>query len=399
MSSLWLVLILCPFLFFQSFSKTDPVKKEDVEQKIEYFKLHLSHYRPDLNQGLKDSLKVQMKDFIKTFENADNNKKDKYYYFTRLGDLYRFAYNLDIVDSWQKCIDSYMEAIKLNSNTFEPRYYLAVHLLSSAKAAKSFEFAEMLLMPLVDSELVKDHPEFYRTMTLMYSVGGLIKDATKYAFKYLEQCPTDPEAIQLLELAYAPYYECVEIINNKDENSYSNFCTGYNIRYKNPGKINSDLPFSEKSKLSVLSFTQFYTPYAIDHNGDSIFNDISIIVYDTGFSLLHWLENQEKKGTVLLDTKRKSEDKGCVFTKFYELDLREITSFSDMTEKFSGIITLIKGEKYYYQIRYSATESTFNQNLKYFEEVEKSFRLIPSKDPMPNERPKMINLDKLEIKN
>jgi len=45
-------------------------------------------------------------------------------------------------------------------------------------------------------------------------------------------------------------------------------------------------------------------------------------------------------------------------------------------EPFQGIFTIFYGKKFTYRLNYIATESTFNKNLKLFEEIESKFKIL-----------------------
>jgi hypothetical protein len=369
------------------------LKNDEIDSKIEYFSFYLSEYNPNDIRVDKDSLKKELVDFIKIFESKHYKKRDKYYYYCKLGDLYRFAYNLDIDDSWLKCYDYYRKAIILKPDEFEPRYYLAIHILYSATTVTSFKSAVNYLLPLVESGLSNQHPEIYRLLAMSYAMGGITKYATKSAYKYFYLCSNNPESISLLDLAYAPYSDYIEIKKDLNKTSYCNYCTGFKIEVKTPVKINSDEPYIEKSDNNIISFFHLYTPYAVDRNGDSIYNDISIVAYNSNFSLNDWLDHKRKMGLILSDEVRHTDIDNCIFTRYYKSDLRNIEYFSRMNEKFEGIITLVKGEKYYYEIIFCATESTFQQNRRYFEDIENNFTLTIPRDVKPGERPSLISID------
>lgn len=117
---------------------------------------------------------------------------------TRLGDLYRMAYNLD-VDTDDKLVKALREAIRLVPDRAEARALLGIHYASSARAADG-ERELRAALPYATANIL---PSLQIALAFACYQQGEFADAATYAGEYLKTHPDHSMAKMIYDRSQA----------------------------------------------------------------------------------------------------------------------------------------------------------------------------------------------------
>jgi len=376
----WIYYITIPFItfFLTVFNFDKSISQKELNQQMNNIQIRMVeyYYKGDkVDEQYKEDIETEIRNTTLAVKNSRKIKKDNYNYFKTLGILYGYTNEIrDIDRNKHDCYYNFMEAIKTGEDENKTKLKLITEILTIKPYSEaSLTFSIRMLESLIDTDINQDQEELYELLVKTYNSLGMIKDATKYAYQYYYlNKNTD---MKLIERAYYPYYNYINFIDNKNEaNIYRNQLTGYEINYDNGLEILSDLPYDTDKHDRLVSFLQIRTPKVKTYKLDSIYNDISIRVYRPEFTIDNWLIEMKMKGIELSEFNRMEND-SIVFSKEFLHDIQ-----TSEGEPFKGIITIIQGDKYYYLLQYTATKSTFYRNLKYFTNLENSFKIVEQKE-------------------
>jgi len=156
---------------------------------------------------------------------------------------------------------------------------------------------------------------------------------------------------------------CLQARADSAQTVILNRCAGYEVKVPKGCKI------QRYTYEDGKDFTKCHLKPVPDGDGKNVENMIVVIAFPSDAFTVDSLNSyNEEKVTVV-------EKRGLQITNF-------VSSFvytepvQNYSEDLKGIITLIKGDKYNYEIHYCATVSTFQKNLPILQRVEESFRIV-----------------------
>ena len=114
---------------------------------------------------------------------------------TRLGDLYRMGYNLDIAGADDKAVHQLGEAVRLAPQKAEARAILGIHYAGSGRPADG-ERELLAALPLATPDLL---PALQISLAFSCYEQGKFADSARYAGEYLRTHPDSSMAKVILE--------------------------------------------------------------------------------------------------------------------------------------------------------------------------------------------------------
>ena len=118
---------------------------------------------------------------------------------TRLGDLYRMGYNLDVDGTDEKIVKQLREAIRLVPDRAEARAILGIHYAGSARAADG-ERELLAALPYATAEIL---PSIQIALAFSYYQQAKFADSARYAGEFLKTHPDNAMAKGIYERSQA----------------------------------------------------------------------------------------------------------------------------------------------------------------------------------------------------
>lgn len=374
----WQILIPSLVTIVMSINFKGPMSQKELDIHLNKItELILANYSQE--EQLCDSLEKEIGSTIYAVTNSRKIKRNRYNYYKTLGILYGYAADInDRQDNKIRCYNNFYDAIETNADQDQTKYQLVNEILSSALySTGALTFAGKAAESLLNSKIKQEHPDIYAMIIWSYKYLGNTKSATKFAYQSYYSNP-DSNSRNLLELAYLPYYKFIESDMNKDGiYKYRNNLAGFEITLDSTIKIWSDLPFRENSHDKMISFLQLQMPPVKNNKSVDVFGYVTIEAFLPQFTVNDWILELEMAGMQFSDFDRTGNE-NVMFSREFKSALGKDNYPG---EQYKGAVTIIRGNKYNYLLEYTATESTYNQFLKYYRAIEKSFNIIDTLEP------------------
>ena len=361
------------FVFLiMSFSIIFP--QTDLEKEVEYLRKHIGSWTRALKVS-KDSLNYferRLKSHIAKIRNQTYSIQDSSNYYFRLGEAYYFGHNIHIDNSYNLA-DKYLnKAYNLNPKSIEIR--MALGAFYGSTTPENMFKAFPLFYSIIQDDPEGQYPHARRKLAMLSTFVGEEYLGRMAALEYKKLMPEDTKTSKfLIEITHRMYNTYIKKDTVDNFIHYENTFSGFSVKYPIELKIYADEVYSNRAQISHLNLQ---TPKTATALGDSITNAVAVTAKPSEFL----------KFDDILDTFIKKMEGGKI------IGHRKINLFipnksnsiyfeaaRPYGEKYKGIYTSVEGEEFNYILGYVATTSTFEKNLNYFEDFEKSFKRIKIK--------------------
>jgi hypothetical protein len=365
---------IIPFLLLLPLSQAFPQDsvKTFIEGRTDYFGEYLSTFQP----GAMDSteamfLKSELTEFIDTVIALGNRNVLRWdeQYFNRIGELYQYGLKLSMPEAREMSNEYFEKALEVNPHSIDARMGLASNYYTKWNPEDSSTFKDLkrgfdyLMGVYRDGQDTLD-PNLYQDLFvcgMYFESKAICCDAI---FKFMKYFPNDTHVSKLESVIDSLKERCPQMWLKDHIITYRNDCAKFRVSYPDDFTLYQEITRDERDGRAVLMLE---TPLTETDEGDSIRNSISIIATPSGGTTMKQLvERFFKSGPFSRDSVRAFQSKryrSIYFSSHFGID-----------DEFEGIITVTEHGGYFYEIGYTATVSTFEENLAKFRAFEKSFR-------------------------
>lgn len=345
-----------------------------IDSNISYFEQHLSRFPPDVEDSIEaKTIEAKLANFI---SQVISNEKilDPYKFNWTLGLLYSFAFNLDMKGAWEKCDSHLKKAIALQPDSVEPKIHLAAFYGSSGNPADSSFLQKQYYSLNLLSELRKDgkdvdHPIINYNLCLNAIMLGIQSLALDAGYAFWKQMPKDSSAASFRDLFEYKKSGCGHLSINGKNKFYKNDCFNFQVMYPETLILYLEQTDTIREQMATLH-TQ--SPLAKNSVGRMIRNAIVVTAWD-----LSHVDLDVKIGGII-----RRFGGGKMIPRDVKLpSLRSSYEYvlGNEPEAFHSILTMLVTKKNLFTIMYVATNSTYKQNLKYYEAFEKGLTITSEK--------------------
>ena len=360
------------FLFVFLLSWSILYSQNDFQAELEYLERYIGDWPPSTTN--EDSLKYfedRLNSYIEKIKNGTYSFEDSSTYYLRLGEAYRFGHNIDMEGAYDLA-DKYLnKAYLLNPKSFEIRMNLGVFYASTSP--ETIFKAYPLFHSIINDDPEGKYPMARYNLALIAPIVGEDYFGRMAALQYKELMPEDTMTSNfLIENTHRLYNKYILKDTVESMINYQNSFTGFSVNYPIDLKVFREEVYSNRNQSSVLNL---YTPLTPTVLNDSITNAVVIMAESS--------EHTKFKDVIRIHIENTNSEitgqrKPNILTP-YKTQSVYFEAPRPLGEKYKGIYTVIKGEEYNYLITYVATTSTYDKNLNYYEDFEKSFKRIEIK--------------------
>ncbi len=312
--------------------------------------------------------KGKLSDYIDKIKNNKYGIRDSAVYYFRLGQAYYFGHNIDMDNSYDLAEKYLKKSISLNPKALDARIELGI-MYSESDPNKFYE-AYKLLFDAVNEDKQKKYIDARYSLAMCALNIGEDLIARKTAKDYLALTHSENDSMSAGWLDFINYRYKKFIITDTTDGliTYKNLFSGFEVKYPNIFTHDFDDMYSSLQASSVLSLK---TPKAYSVITDSITNAIFVVARNAKYYKYEDLIDAHLAGMAASPLKNRKSN--VIYKNNKSLFFQ--TTFRPY-ENYKGAITAIKGDSFHFLLIYNATESTFEQNYKYFNDFEKSFKMI-----------------------
>lgn len=365
----FLVLLLVPL--GASFAQSSTESR--INSRVDYFAKYISVFPPDVRDSTQiDTLSRQLTAFIDSVITLRKTGLlgDGEQYYVWMGDLYLYAYNLNIDDSWNKSNEFFKKALEADPTSIKVRMGLASNYCNNWSPTDSTTYSRLdsgydyLMDVYREGKDTLDETLYHDLFVcgMDFQSRAICYDAM---FKYMKYFPGDTEVNEMASAIRAMHDKCVSMEVNKHIITYRDKCAKFEVRYPDGFTLFGEAPGNSADGMARF---QIETPVTKTDEGTAIRNSIAIIAIPTsGASGDELFFNFFKRGHLNVDSVRNVPPQN--FRTGY------FTSHFGIPEEFRGILAITRKDGYYYEISYVATVSTYRKNLAKFLAFERSLVL------------------------
>lgn len=347
------------------------ISKEYLDSNFKYFEKYLSHFPSDV----KDSIHAnKIGTDLNRFIDQIKQKKDTFspYLFNYyLGQLYYFGFNLNIDSGWTKCEQHLLQAIEMEPDSIKPKLELAALYGNSFHPQDTSSYKRAYFSLKMLSELRKEgkdveYPNINYNLCLTALTLGIQPLCFDAGYDFWKSMPKDSNAVNFKRLIEYKKGGCSNLSSENGRKSYLNKCFHFKVSYFDALILDFESADTSKEHMTTLNLG---SPLVKNSKGALIRNAVSVSAWD--------LKNNDKDLKIGGIIRRFSG--GKMLPRNAQIDhLRTTYEYllGENPESFHAILTFIETKDNLYALLYVATISTFDKNLAYYLDFEKSFKIV-----------------------
>ncbi|MFX0138225.1 MAG: tetratricopeptide repeat protein [Candidatus Hodarchaeota archaeon] len=360
------------FLFLMmNFSIIFP--QTDLEKEVEYLRKYIGSWPPRTTN--KDSLRYfekRLMSYIEKIKNQTYSIQDSSDYYFRLGEAYHFGHNINMDNSYNLAYKYLNKAYNLNPKSIEIRMALGA-FYGSTNPENAFK-AFPLFYSIIQDDPEGKYPNARYNLALLSTLVGEEYLGRMAALEYKKLMPEDTKTSTfLIKITHRIYNTYIKKDTVDNVIHYENTYSGFSVKYPIELKIYADIVYCNRGQMSQLNLK---TPKTATASGDSITNAVAVNATPSELSkfddILDMSINIMVEGKII----GKRNVNLSIPNKYKSIYFEAARPYG---EKYKGIYTSVEGKEFNYVLGYVATTSTYEKNLKYFEDFEKSFKIIKIK--------------------
>ena len=343
-----------------------------IEMRISYFEEYLSNFPPDTKDSIDEARwSRELTSFIDTVQDdrRDGLLRDDAQYYLWLARLNYCGYNLNLPGAWGESEMYYQNVLKRIPKSTAARMGLAALYSNNWDPDDPSTYKNVLRGSELLLDIYRDQKDIHnRTLYHNLIISGMSLHSkarcTDALLKLEKYFTNDPGLPKFQGLVASLNDTSIDMRSDSGFITYDNKYAGFSVRYPDDFLLYDEQSKTNKDGTNVIMIE---TPLTGTINGDSISNSFSVIATPVSNSSEYELVNN------FMNRARNNQD--STKTELGNARSLYFTSRTGRPEKYKGIFTIVHSNRYFYQICYTATESTFGKNFNRFIDFEKSFSL------------------------
>ncbi len=339
-----------------------------IEKEIRELSKTLSFYPPAIKDSThKKELSTGIERFLAEIRATTYDEAIKHIWYA---EIYTFICNMRAKNSIENCLYLYEKAITLKPKSVRARigyvkFYSSLCLSPNVKGKLKAEKPFSILIDLIKEGVGEDQPSLYWYYGVLSMYLYELPFLYEAVFKYEKYLPKGDKIEPLKNFLKQTKDSCFFMEHTDGTIKYHNACKKFSIAYPDEMILNTTGIVGNDSWIYLIE-----TPLTENDDKRKIRNSVGINVKEKGSLGIEDLWSQFNKKKIFKIIKNMQLNSGTV--KLTRIFVSKPGTTPGMKDDYMGIYTLYEGERYYYELVYTATKSTFHKNATYYSAVKRS---------------------------